>query len=203
MSLQVSLKLKLTKQIKTIKIKYNTFKMLLDFCLCKKSEINEYIFYRLSMIRSSKRAQRVKLFVDKHITAQKFLFNIHFSFLSMSSRTFLYGISIPSFILLIWALLNSYSRIYLGVHYCGDILFGIIDGCLVGLGIYVLYRMIRKRYFGFNCYVSNKYTKGGYLKSDVHLLQAAFILTCIIINCFVYSSLCNYSILLVTTNLNF
>lgn len=88
---------------------------------------------------------------------------------------------ILSFILLIWALLNSYSRIYLGVHYCGDILFGIIDGCLVGLGIYVLYRMIRKRYFGFNCYVSNKYTKGGYLKSDVHLLQAAFILTCIII----------------------
>ena len=88
---------------------------------------------------------------------------------------------ILSFILLIWALLNSYSRIYLGVHYCGDILFGIIDGCLVGLGIYVLYRMVRKRYFGFNCYVSNKYTKGCYLKSDVHLLQAAFILTCIII----------------------
>ena len=56
---------------------------------------------------------------------------------------------ILSFILLIWALLNSYSRIYLGVHYCGDILFGIIDGCLVGLGIYVLYRMVRKRYFGF------------------------------------------------------
>ena len=33
---------------------------------------------------------------------------------------------ILSFILLIWALLNSYSRIYLGVHYCGDILFGIM-----------------------------------------------------------------------------
>ena len=32
-----------------------------------------------------------------------------------------------SFILFIWASLNAYSRIYLGVHYPGDILFGTLD----------------------------------------------------------------------------
>ena len=31
-----------------------------------------------------------------------------------------------TFMLLFWAVLNSYSRIYLGVHYPGDILFGTI-----------------------------------------------------------------------------
>jgi undecaprenyl-diphosphatase len=32
-----------------------------------------------------------------------------------------------------WALLMSYTRIYLGVHFPGDILVGIVAGCLVGV----------------------------------------------------------------------
>ena len=31
-----------------------------------------------------------------------------------------------------WALLMSYTRIYLGVHFPGDILMGIVMGCLIG-----------------------------------------------------------------------
>lgn len=48
-----------------------------------------------------------------------------------------------------WALLNCYSRIYLGVHYPGDLLFGIIIGTLVGWMIY-LGAMVVVRYWG-NC----------------------------------------------------
>jgi undecaprenyl-diphosphatase len=37
-----------------------------------------------------------------------------------------------------WAMLISYSRIYLGVHYPGDVLCGAILGIVVGVGIYKL-----------------------------------------------------------------
>lgn len=36
------------------------------------------------------------------------------------------------YLLLFWALLISYSRIYVGVHYPGDVLCGGLLGCLVG-----------------------------------------------------------------------
>jgi undecaprenyl-diphosphatase len=38
----------------------------------------------------------------------------------------------------VWALMIAYTRIYLGVHYPGDILGGILLGILVGWGIYKL-----------------------------------------------------------------
>jgi undecaprenyl-diphosphatase len=41
-----------------------------------------------------------------------------------------------------WALLLSYSRIYLGVHYPGDILAGILAGSLLGLLSGYLYRRL-------------------------------------------------------------
>ena len=84
-------------------------------------------------------------------------------------------------ILFIWAALNAYSRIYLGVHYPGDILFGTLDGCLIGLGIYMIYRWIQFKFFKPSIYISKQYTSSGYAKSDVLLLVNTFILTCIII----------------------
>jgi undecaprenyl-diphosphatase len=41
--------------------------------------------------------------------------------------------------ILFWAALNSYSRIYMGVHYPGDILGGLILGSLIGWFVYWLY----------------------------------------------------------------
>ncbi len=43
-------------------------------------------------------------------------------------------------LLIIWSLLNCWSRLYLGVHYMGDILVGLVWGTLVGWGVYLLLR---------------------------------------------------------------
>lgn len=84
-------------------------------------------------------------------------------------------------ILILWASMNAYSRIYLGVHYPGDILFGTLEGCLVGFLVYKLYRLVRERLFVSGRYVSNQYTANGYLRSDIQLLVNTFIVTCIVI----------------------
>lgn len=45
-----------------------------------------------------------------------------------------------------WALLNCWTRLYLGVHYVGDILVGVLWGCCVGWMVYRLYRYLDRRY---------------------------------------------------------
>jgi undecaprenyl-diphosphatase len=45
-----------------------------------------------------------------------------------------------------WALLQCYSRVYLGVHYPGDILGGIIVGVLAGWLVWQLMRWIERRW---------------------------------------------------------
>ncbi|MDR1556193.1 MAG: phosphatase PAP2 family protein [Tannerellaceae bacterium] len=51
-------------------------------------------------------------------------------------------------VIFFWAILTSYSRIYLGVHFISDIIFGAIPGLLFGYGVYVLYAWARKRLAG-------------------------------------------------------
>lgn len=46
----------------------------------------------------------------------------------------------PSVSLFLWAAISSYSRIYIGYHYPGDILAGAVLGALVGLVIWKLFR---------------------------------------------------------------
>lgn len=50
-------------------------------------------------------------------------------------------------VLIVWALLVSYSRIYLGVHYPGDILTGWFFGILFGYLFYRLHQYIFRKYF--------------------------------------------------------
>lgn len=47
-----------------------------------------------------------------------------------------------SWLLFIWALIISYSRIYLGVHFPGDVLTGILVGVVFGYLMYIIYRML-------------------------------------------------------------
>lgn len=50
-------------------------------------------------------------------------------------------------ILIFWGLLVSYSRIYLGVHYPGDVLTGWFFGILLGYLLYRIWLAIYTRYF--------------------------------------------------------
>jgi undecaprenyl-diphosphatase len=76
-----------------------------------------------------------------------------------------------------WTLLNVYSRIYLGVHYPGDILFGALLGALVGYGFYALFSQAKRRFLNTPSYISNQYTAGGYATEDVSLMATFFLLT--------------------------
>jgi undecaprenyl-diphosphatase len=51
------------------------------------------------------------------------------------------------FLLLFWAILFSYSRIYSGVHYPLDILGGAVLGWIIGVGCYKLLVLLDNRYF--------------------------------------------------------
>lgn len=70
---------------------------------------------------------------------------------SMAAAFFLYKVLKPylkymGFIFL-WPLIFAYSRIYLGLHYPGDILCGYIWGILMALIMLKLYVYLRNRYF--------------------------------------------------------
>lgn len=77
----------------------------------------------------------------------------------------------------LWALIPSYSRIYLGVHYPGDILCGAIAGLVIGCLVYLLYAYIRRRFFDNPQYISTQYTCSGYTREDISILHATLILT--------------------------
>lgn len=51
---------------------------------------------------------------------------------------------IPTFIIL-WAIVNCYSRIYLGVHYPGDILCGTLVGLVAATVVWFIYKKLTRR----------------------------------------------------------
>lgn len=74
-----------------------------------------------------------------------------------------------------WALLNCWSRIYLGVHYVGDVVCGIICGILVGLFVYYIYtRLTRSRRFAASS--ADIQTVTGFAIDDARLLVGTLLL---------------------------
>ena len=86
-----------------------------------------------------------------------------------------------SLMLFFWAFLNSYSRIYLGVHYPGDILFGALEGMFFAVLIYAGYYLLQKKVFKKPQYISSQYTSTGYVISDVDMLLPTFLATFFVI----------------------
>ena len=58
-------------------------------------------------------------------------------FLSLLFRKRIFSIAICS-----WVVVNSWTRLYLGVHYVGDIMVGLIWGAFVGWIVFRLYRFL-------------------------------------------------------------
>lgn len=78
-----------------------------------------------------------------------------------------------------WALLNCWTRVYLGVHYVGDLLTGIFWGLCVGYGIYKLCESYseplaqRRDQFGHR----TGFTSSGYNIATLRLLAGVLLLS--------------------------
>ena len=83
-----------------------------------------------------------------------------------------------SWALVIWSLTNCWTRMYLGVHFPGDILVGLTWGFMVGSFSYFLYyRATRKLSSSNRRFVSTKYTSTGYLLPDCDIPVAVLVFT--------------------------
>lgn len=69
-----------------------------------------------------------------------------FIFLSLKRFSKQIYINFVRYGLLFWAALVSYSRVYMGVHYVGDILTGAIAGILIAWFVFWIYNVLEKRF---------------------------------------------------------
>lgn len=79
--------------------------------------------------------------------------------------------------LVIWSLINCWTRLYLGVHYPSDILCGMIIGIIVGILVYLLFYKIYLRISPKINYISNQYTSTGYDHDDIDKAMVILMLT--------------------------
>lgn len=90
--------------------------------------------------------------------------------------------------LVVWSLLNCWTRLYLGVHFPGDIIVGLLWGITVATCIYFLYRRITRSMYMPRNLNPAQYTTTCYRRQDcnwpivmfVFTLSYAFIKACII-----------------------
>ncbi|WP_291724473.1 phosphatase PAP2 family protein [Bernardetia sp.] len=69
-----------------------------------------------------------------------------FVFLSLKRFSKKKWVKVLRYASLVWAALVAYSRVYLGVHYVGDILAGAVAGILMAWLVYWLYTLLEKRF---------------------------------------------------------
>ena len=90
------------------------------------------------------------------------------SFAAATFLSFIMRHKLVTFSLFTWALLQCYSRVYLGVHYPGDILGGIVVGVLAGWLVWRLYCWIKRRY---------RLPDGYYTRTDATIMASSFAIT--------------------------
>lgn len=103
------------------------------------------------------------------------------TFLSLLIRNRMFTIS-----MLIWALINCYSRMYLGVHYPGDLIAGAVLGYLCGLTMYAIVNKIIARIKipsgstpAFNSLTKSENIATWGLTSDIALIMVVATVQCI------------------------
>lgn len=81
--------------------------------------------------------------------------------------------------MVLWSLLNCYTRLYLGVHYPSDVLCGLLFGTAVGSVAYWIHLRLYYKVTPHFRYVSEAYTKTGYSIGDIDMVIATLVLTLI------------------------
>ena len=84
-----------------------------------------------------------------------------------------------SVMLLLWSVLNCWTRLYLGVHYPGDILIGFLWGIISAVVSYSVYRAIYFRLRPRLNYISSQYTSTGYNHEDIDIVLLTGVLLCL------------------------
>lgn len=78
-------------------------------------------------------------------------------------------------LMIFWSLLNGYTRIYLGLHYPGDVLCGWAWGAVSGLIGYAVYHKIYYRISPKINYISTQFTSTGYSLADLMVVLNVFL----------------------------
>ena len=85
---------------------------------------------------------------------------------------------ILSIAVVIWSFTNCWTRLYLGVHFPGDILVGLIWGSLVGsFAYFVYYRLTRQMVVNKTHLFSSHYTATGFDKNKVNVPVCILVFT--------------------------
>jgi undecaprenyl-diphosphatase len=79
--------------------------------------------------------------------------------------------------LVLWSLTNCWTRMYLGAHYPGDILVGLLWGGIVGTLIWLLHGFVCRRWTSQGNYISSHYTISGYEYRDVDVVLSVLLFT--------------------------
>lgn len=79
--------------------------------------------------------------------------------------------------MILWSLVNCWTRMYLGVHFPGDIVCGLLWGAVVGTVIALVCTRLKKRLDGPQSFISSQYTSTGYLRYDVNIVMNVLMLT--------------------------
>ena len=86
-------------------------------------------------------------------------------FLWLLLRSKMVGLSLVA-----WAMISSYSRVYLGVHYPGDIFCGALLGIASGALVYAGFSYAERHLCGQKGRYGTVYTRGRFLTEDMNLL---------------------------------
>lgn len=81
--------------------------------------------------------------------------------------------------IMLWSVVNCWTRMYLGVHYPGDIIVGLLYGAVVGVIVYYIYLKVYFKISPKFNYISSQYTTTGYNLSDVDTILVVLVLTLI------------------------
>lgn len=88
---------------------------------------------------------------------------------------------ILSYTLYFWSITTTFTRLYLGVHYLGDVTIGLIIGIGFGILFYYILKQIQKKLNSRQRITVDGMTSTGFRKSDMHILTSVIYFNYIIV----------------------